>query len=191
MSSAVITRPAVVRPVSPRLPMVAAPTRLRLPDLLHATDRAADDVLSGRCDKLLPAEGLPTTRRWFTRIHGDDEIDIWLISWVPGQSTELHDHGGSLGALTVLSGNLHEFRWDTNQLKIRRLNAGDQAGFPLGWVHDVGWAPTSGDSVAVPPRTLSVHAYSPPLTVMSYYEVAERNRLLRRRTALTDQLEEL
>jgi hypothetical protein len=31
-----------------------------------------------------------------------------------------------------------------------------------------------------------VHAYSPPLTAMSYYEVTERNTLLRTRTELTD-----
>ena len=37
--------------------------------------------------------------------------------------------------------------------------------------------------------TLSVHAYSPPLTAMSYYEVSERNRLRRKRTELTDQPE--
>ena len=188
MTSFPITYPAPVRPVS-RLPMVSAPTRLRLPDLLHATDRAADDVLSGRCDHLLPEDGLPTTQRWFTRIQGDDEIDIWLISWVPGQPTELHDHGGSLGALTVLSGTLREFRWDTHQWQSRRLNAGDQAGFPLGWVHDVVWAPTLGESARAATSTLSVHAYSPPLTVMSYYEVTEENRLRRRRTALTDQPE--
>ena len=34
------------------VPAVSAPTRLRLPDLLHATDRHADDVLSGRYDHL-------------------------------------------------------------------------------------------------------------------------------------------
>jgi hypothetical protein len=34
-----------------------------------------------------------------------------------------------------------------------------------------------------------VHAYSPPLTVMSYYEVTEGNRLRRKRTELTDQPE--
>ena len=37
--------------------------------------------------------------------------------------------------------------------------------------------------------TLSVHAYSPPLTAMSYYEVTDRNTLRRRRTELTDQPE--
>jgi hypothetical protein len=34
--------------------------------------------------------------------------------------------------------------------------------------------------------TLSVHAYSPPLTTMSYYEVTERKTLRRKRTELTD-----
>lgn len=169
----------------------SGPTRLRVPDLLHATDQAADDVLSGRCDHLLPDGGVPETERWFTRIHGDDELDIWLISWVPGHATELHDHGGSLGALTVLSGSLNEYRWDGGRLRRRRLDAGDQAGFPLGWVHDVVWAPRPAAITTPAPvvPTLSVHAYSPPLTAMSYYDVTERNTLRRQRTELTDQPE--
>ena len=44
-------------------------------------------------------------------------------------------------------------------------------------------------SVTGPGPTLSVHAYSPPLTAMSYYEVSERNTLRRKRTELTDQPE--
>ncbi|CDO90507.1 cysteine dioxygenase [Mycobacterium triplex] len=185
-------RPPIVAPPS------AGPTRLRVPDLLHATDQAADDVLSGRCDHLLPAGGVPDSQRWFTRIHGDDELDVWLISWVPGHATELHDHGGSLGALTVVSGSLNEFRWDGRSLRRRRLDAGDQAGFPLGWVHDVVWAPrpvarplagTVTPIKAPVAPTLSVHAYSPPLSAMSYYEVTAGSRLRRRRTELTDQPE--
>jgi len=171
------------------------PTRLRVPDLLHACDQAADAVLSGRYDHVLPAGGPPDLRRTFARIHGDDELDVWLISWVPGRPTELHDHAGSLGALTVLSGSLNEFRWDGATLRRRRLEAGDQAGFPLGWVHDVVWAPRTvsesdpGSASARPEPTLSVHAYSPPLTAMSYYEVTHGDRLRRRRTELTDHLE--
>jgi Cysteine dioxygenase type I len=202
MSSPVATSVAL-RPLTTSPPS-AGPTRLRVPDLLNATDQAADDVLSGRCDHLLPAGGIPVDERWFTRIHGDDELDVWLISWVPGRSTELHDHGGSLGALTVLSGSLNEYRWDGRRLRRRRLDAGDQAGFPLGWVHDVVWAPrrvpvtgslrgpVSGpvsEPAAPLQPTLSVHAYSPPLTAMSYYHVTERNTLRRERTALTDQPE--
>ena len=62
---------------------VSTPTRLRVPDLLHAVDQAADGVLSGSYDHLLPPGGVPSDDRWYTRIHGDDELDIWLISWVP------------------------------------------------------------------------------------------------------------
>jgi hypothetical protein len=36
-----------------------------------------------------------------------------------------------------------------------------------------------------------VHAYSPPLTVMSYYEITGPHTLRRQRTELTDQPENL
>jgi len=177
-----VTTPATLRPRARTAP-APGPTRLRVPDLLHATDQAADDVLSGRCDHLLPGGGIPESHRWFSRIHGDDELDVWLISWVPGHATELHDHAGSLGALTVLSGALDEFRWNGKRLRRRRLGAGDQAGFPLGWVHDVVWA---GEAEGPVRPALSVHAYSPPLTAMSYYEVTDGKALRRKRTELTD-----
>jgi hypothetical protein len=194
VSASLVTDAALSRPSALR--SVSGPTRLRLADLLHITDRTSDDVLSGRYDHLVPPAGVPTDDRWFVRLDGDDEVDIWLISWVPGHRTELHDHGGSLGALTLLSGALDEFRWDGERLRSRRLEAGDQAGFPLGWVHDVVWAPT-GESASVTSLSephepsLSVHAYSPPLTVMSYYEVTEQRTLRRKRTELTDQPENL
>jgi hypothetical protein len=189
LDARVRSRPSTLR-------SVPGPTRLRLADLLHITDRTADDVLSGRYDQVVPESGVPRDDRWFARLHGDDEVDVWLISWVPGHRTELHDHGGSLGALTLLSGSLDEFRWDGEKLRCRRLQAGDQAAFPLGWVHDVLWAPTGPrDSVTSVSQTqvpsLSVHAYSPPLTVMSYYDVTDEQRLRRQRTELTDQPEKL
>ena len=171
---------------APSAKSTSRPTRLRVADLLQTTDRFADDVLCGAHDRLFPARGLPTDERWFARLHGDDELDVWLISWVPERPTQLHDHAGSLGALTLLSGALSEYRWDGDQLRYRRLEAGDQAGFPLGWVHDVAWAPPSAE---VTGPTLSVHAYSPPLTAMSYYTVTARGRLRRERTELTEQPE--
>jgi len=163
-------------------------------------------VLAGRYDHVLPADGVwPQRDRWATRLRSDDEVEIWLISWTPDKSTELHDHAGSLGALTVLSGALAEYRWNGSELRRRTLIAGDQAAFPIGWVHDVMRAPEpvppsqveSAGSVAAPAAislgpldpTLSVHAYSPPLTAMSYYEVSGVSTLRRTRTVLTDQPE--
>jgi len=165
------------------------PTRLRPADLLRITDQCASEVLDGRHDDMLPPQWDPV-HRWAARLRQDDDLDVWLISWTPGEATALHDHAGSIGALTVVSGSLAEYRWAGTGLRARTLDAGDQAAFPLGWVHDVVRNPA--DTTPVP--TLSVHAYSPPLTAMNYYEVTGSGRtgpthLRRIRTELTDQPE--
>lgn len=183
------------RAFSDRVVASALPTRLRPADLLRITDEGAEDVLNGHYDHLLPADGRwPEDKRWAVRLRSDDDLDVWLISWVPDKSTELHDHAGSLGALTVLSGALSEFRWTGEELRLRTLQAGDQASFPIGWVHDVMRAtnlPSGPASIEPTPTepTLSVHAYSPPLAAMSYYEVTDHATLRRSRTVLTDQPE--
>ncbi|HET6504414.1 MAG TPA: cysteine dioxygenase family protein [Amycolatopsis sp.] len=38
----------------------------------------------------------------------DQDQEVWLLSWLPGQHTDLHDHVGSAGAFTVVSGLLTE-----------------------------------------------------------------------------------
>src|SRR5215469_10860559 len=50
--------------------------------------------------------------RWWTRLCKDDRVDIWLLSWLPGQGTDLHDHGPSAAAFTVVRGLLSELRMD-------------------------------------------------------------------------------
>lgn len=162
-----------------------SPSSLRLADLLRITDEVAVDVLDGRYTDVIP-EPLPAAERWSLRIRRDEDVDIWLISWVPDKSTELHDHAGSLGALTVVRGALSESRWTGAALKTRELKSGDQAAFPLGWVHDVATADGGSEVTA-----LSVHAYSPPLTAMSYYRVRPDGRLGRTRTELTEEPEAL
>ncbi|HEY9314196.1 cysteine dioxygenase family protein [Williamsia sp.] len=170
------------RPSVAGVPNHHLPTRLRPADLLRLTDQGASDVIDGRYDHLLP-QYWDCENRWSTRLHYDDDVDVWLISWTPDESTDLHDHAGSLGALTVLSGALAEYRWTGSQLRARTLDEGDQASFPLGWVHDVVRSP--GAPVTSEP-TLSVHAYSPPLSAMSYYEVTDAQSLRRTKTVLTD-----
>lgn len=143
--------------------------------LTALTRRIAAEVRAGRH----PVEVDPT-RRWYRRLHGDDYLDVWLIGWATEQATELHDHAGSLGALTVVSGELVEERWAprTHRLRARRLTTGRSATFPPGHVHDV-------VNLATAPA-VSVHAYSPPLTAMSYYAVDPPGRLRRTRTQLVE-----
>ena len=40
--------------------------------------------------------------------HRTAAYEVWLLSWVPGQGSGLHDHGRSCGVLTVLRGALTE-----------------------------------------------------------------------------------
>lgn len=160
------------------------------PDLLALTAAEAAKVCAGEYDHVIP-KAWPVGERWAQRLWGDDEIDVWLISWVPERSTELHDHAGSLGALTVLDGALAERSWDGERLRERRIDPGGQAAFDRGWVHDVTRHPDAHDAASgeATTPTLSVHAYSPPLTAMSYYEVSPSGRLRRVRSELTDEPE--
>jgi predicted metal-dependent enzyme (double-stranded beta helix superfamily) len=162
----------VARPARPRL---VAPTPLGPADLVELTRSVAAQVRTGAHEVVLDPD-----RRWYRRLHADPFVDVWLISWVAEQSTELHDHAGSLGALTVVSGVLHEQRWvpSAGALRTRRLRAGRGATFALGHVHDV--------VNTEPAHAVSVHAYSPPLTAMSYYAVDDSGALRRTRSVLTD-----
>lgn len=47
-------------------------------------------------------------RRWYQRLTCDDDHEVWLLSWLPGQRTGFHDHGESAGAFTVARGALRE-----------------------------------------------------------------------------------
>jgi len=46
--------------------------------------------------------------RFYTRVSAGDTFEAWLLTWLPGQSTGLHDHGGSSGAFVVVKGVLTE-----------------------------------------------------------------------------------
>jgi predicted metal-dependent enzyme (double-stranded beta helix superfamily) len=101
--------------------------------------------------------------RWHRRLYRDQRIDVWLISWLPEQGTTLHDHGGSSGAFTVLSGRLTEAVFTGGSLVDIEHPAEHSVGFGPRYVHDVR---NLGSLPAV-----SVHAYSRPLTSMTYYDL--------------------
>ena len=48
------------------------------------------------------------TSRWFVRLSTNPRYDAWLIGWHAHQGVDLHDHGGSAGALYVVEGELLE-----------------------------------------------------------------------------------
>ncbi|MEV6844301.1 cysteine dioxygenase family protein [Actinoplanes sp. NPDC051411] len=46
--------------------------------------------------------------RWYHRLTVAEDHEVWLLTWLPGQGTDLHDHGGSSGAFLVVAGTLTE-----------------------------------------------------------------------------------
>ncbi|GLU49362.1 cysteine dioxygenase [Nocardiopsis ansamitocini] len=156
---------------------VLGPTPLTLDELVELTRETAEEVRAGLHEIQFDASD-----RWSVRLRSETYADVWLISWTQAQSTELHDHAGSLGALTVVDGELTERVWRVQNrgdagLRERGLTTGRSVGFPVGYVHDV-------VNIAEAPA-VSVHAYSPPLTAMSYYRVDEAGALRRTHSVLT------
>jgi len=162
-----------------RRPSGPAGSPLNPVELLEYARFVADEVLAGRYPVCYDQ-----ARRWHQRLYRDRRVDLWLISWLPSQGTQLHDHGGSAGAYTVLTGELAEaiYRpgvaprgWSQpaagpgSTLIERRRPSGSGVGFGPHYVHDV-------RNLSATPA-VSVHAYSPPLTVMNFYDVDEAGML--------------
>jgi predicted metal-dependent enzyme (double-stranded beta helix superfamily) len=154
-------------------------------ELLDYARFVAGEVLAHRY--LVSYDG---ARRWHQRLYRDQRVDLWLISWLPSQGTQLHDHGGSAGAFAVLSGELAEAIYQPGAagsgtrpaLVERRRVSGSGTGFGPHYVHDV-------RNLSQEPA-VSVHAYSPPLTSMSFYDVDDSGALRTLGSMATDDPEQ-
>jgi quercetin dioxygenase-like cupin family protein len=101
------------------------------------------------------------TSRWYARLRTGPGYEVWLLSWVPGQSSGLHDHGRSSGVLTVLQGSLTERRRHTSGMAHRTLTPGSQQVFAPEYIHEI-------VNDALEPA-VSLHIYFPGLTEMTPY----------------------
>jgi hypothetical protein len=101
--------------------------------------------------------------RWCTLLHATDNFDVRVLSWGRNEPSDWHDHAGSSGAFAVSSGTLLERyrRDDATSIATRRLAAGRVGSFGASHVHVVNDATTT---------TVSVHAYSPPLRGLTFYD---------------------
>ncbi|WP_244871718.1 cysteine dioxygenase family protein [Catellatospora sp. TT07R-123] len=106
-------------------------------------------------------------QRWYHRLALHDDYEAWLLSWLPGQETDLHDHGGSAGAFTVVSGELTEHTVTGGDGAARlagtALTAGDGRRFGAHHLHQI------ANNGTVP--AVSVHVYGPALRTMTRYRL--------------------
>ena len=154
---------------------LAAPARLALPVAPPVRPAVAHLAALARQHAGIVANALDQVRfdpvtRWYKRLAATQDMEVWLLSWLPGQGTGLHDHGGSSGVFTVVSGELHERSLVVTPLRRagareRVLTPGTQRVFGPTYVHEV---TNMGTEPAV-----SVHVYAPRLESMTMYDPEE------------------
>jgi predicted metal-dependent enzyme (double-stranded beta helix superfamily) len=92
----------------------------------------------------------------------DEDVEVWVLSWMPGQDTGYHDHGGSSAAIYVAEGAVREDRLSfSGPPRGHTLSQQDVSVVPALHIHRVRHSGT------VP--AVSIHAYSPPLGEVGVY----------------------
>ena len=105
-----------------------------------------------------------SARRRYRLLFEDERTDIWVLSWMPGQSTGFHDHDVSDVGIAIARGMIVE-----RQLRLPsgasalELRHGQSRQGPAGYVHSV--AHGEGEPA------VSIHCYSPPLMKVGQYRV--------------------
>lgn len=103
----------------------------------------------------------------------DDQVEVWVLSWMPGQDTGYHDHGGSAAAIYVTEGEIFEDRLSLFGPPVGHMLTTDMISVvPAPHIHRVRHAGT------VP--SVSIHAYSPPLGEVGTYSAGADGIIERR-----------
>ena len=101
--------------------------------------------------------------RHFVSLYRDDYVDVWLCCWTRASDTGYHDHDISSGAVRVLNGALSESAPRiAGEAAVRSVAAGGSFSFGPEHIHRL-----SGEEE----RSVSVHAYSPPLWRLGQYSI--------------------
>jgi predicted metal-dependent enzyme (double-stranded beta helix superfamily) len=109
-----------------------------------------------------------TGERFTTLVEESEHQEVWLMSWLPGQGTDLHNHGGATGAFTVVEGVLTEsVARDAGTQRpahsVHRVESGQSRVFGPGYVHRV-----ANDG---PEPAVSIHVYRPARLPMINYRL--------------------
>ena len=111
-------------------------------------------------------------QRTFEQLPSPVGTEAWLICWMPGHDSGIHDHDISSGAVHVVEGELCEERvsWD-GAPDAMRYGPGQSFDFGPSDVHRMSHAGTR--------PTVAIHVYSPPLRNQGVYSRGDRGQLQR------------
>ncbi|MCW2925256.1 MAG: cysteine dioxygenase [Thermoleophilia bacterium] len=111
-------------------------------------------------------------RRRYRLMYEDGRIDVWVLSWMPGQGTGYHDHDLSNVGLACAVGEVVERQMllPTGASSVT-MTPGVTRNGPPGYIHSV--AHVDGAPA------VTIHAYSPPLVRVGQYRVDDAGILRR------------
>jgi hypothetical protein len=119
--------------------------------------------------------------RSYELIWDDAHVNAWAIRWSDDADTGFHDHDGSAAGIVVVEGSVVEERLSLEGPPIaRRFGAGRSFRMPASAIHRV----RHGGGMPA----LTVHAYSPPLSVQGVYRVGDGGALERETVSYTEEL---
>ena len=151
---------------------------LERPELLRLVEHVSD-----RTELWVPHLDLSATARTYAALHRDASVDVWAIFWLPENDTGWHDHDTSSGAVRVVEGALEEHALLVARPERRtRYGAGASFAFGPSHIHRL---------TCAEPRSISIHAYSPPLWRLGQYTVDAEGALHRVSVSYADELRPL
>lgn len=121
--------------------------------------------------------------RHYVSLYRDDHVDVWLLCWTPTNDTGWHDHDISSGAVRVVDGSLLESNPRIGgQAVCRTVPAGESFSFGPDHIHRL-----AGHDE----RSVSIHAYSPPLWRLGAYAIDGDGVMRRMSISYADELRPL
>lgn len=125
-------------------------------------------ALAANPERWRPLVDHHTDTCWYRLLERTAQHEVWLLSWLPGQGADLHDHGPTSGAFAIAAGTLTERVLTATPGRppvevTHELTAGRCRAFGPHYVHRM---TNCGAAAAV-----SVHVYTPALTVRDRYRL--------------------
>lgn len=101
---------------------------------------------------------------WSLLLLQNPSFEVKVLTWRGEQPVDWHDHGGSSGAMAMVTGWLHEKsrHGDGVDVASRQFRPGESGSFGPEHLHDVNF------EYGRP--AISIHTYSPPLAGMTHYD---------------------
>ncbi|GGX84991.1 cysteine dioxygenase [Streptomyces minutiscleroticus] len=141
------------------VPVTPPGRRLDPPELLEVARRVgrAEDVWRERLERC-------ADDRTYVSLFLDEHVGVWAISWSEDtHDTGYHDHDRSCGAVYVADGVIRHEKLRLGHRPVGEpVAAGDGFCFDNSVIHRMRKEPGA-------PPTVTVHAYSPPLTFTGQY----------------------